>query len=225
MAFLLSLILSQVLAAPVTSLYLGKATRNNEVVYTEKHEVTEEGDQVLTALTTYQRPDGEVIATLRSDFTKSVTNAEHEMHDRRTDRRYGVRWEGDTPVMWDRPKDGKERVERMGKGYAKGKLLIGGQGLHYHMRSRLAEFSKNEVAVALLIPGKLDWYSFLVIPHEVTPQRLHFKMKAQSAFLRLFAPSLDIWYSPDGRLQRYKGLSNLPDDKGDNQIVEIEYSY
>ncbi len=104
-------------------------------------------------------------------------------------------------------------------------LVIGGQGLHYYMRTRLAEFAKKDTAIAILIPGKLDWYSFLVTPAGEDKGLKKFVIKAQSAFLRLFAPKLEVWYAEDGKLMRYRGLSNLPDAKGGNQQVEIKYEY
>ena len=222
-ALFLSLHLS---AAEKTSLYTGVATKDGKTVYIEKHEVVEnEKGDVLRAKTTYSTLEDKVIATLTSDFSQSITNAEHEMHDLRTERRYGVRWENGQAYMWDKKTDKKEEREDIGKDFADGKLVIGGQGLHYHMRSRLNEFAKKEVAIAILIPGKLDWYSFLVVPAGEEKGRLKFVMKTQSALLRLFAPKLEVWYSPEGKLMRYRGLSNLPDDKGNNQNVEITYTY
>lgn len=222
-ALLLSL---NLFAAEKTSLYTGVATKEGKTIYIEKHEVVEnEKGDVLRAKTTYSTPEDKVIATLTSDFAQSITNAEHEMHDLRTERRYGVHWKNGQAYMWDKKTDKKEEREEIGKDFADGKLIIGGQGLHYYMRSRLKEFVKKEVAIAILIPGKLDWYSFLVVPAGEEKGLLKFVMKTQSAILRLFAPKLEVWYSPEGKLMRYRGLSNLSDDKGNNQNVEITYTY
>lgn len=213
-------------AAETTSIYTGVATKNGKTVYIEKHEVVEnDKGAVLKAKTTYSDPENKVIATLTSDFNLSITNAEHEMHDLRSERRYGVRWENGQAYMWDKKADKKEEREKIDKDFADGKLIIGGQGLHYYMRSRLNEFTKKEIAIAILIPGKLDWYSFLVTPAGEEKGLLKFVMKTQSALLRLFAPKLEVWYSPEGKLMRYRGLSNLSDDKGNNQNVEITYTY
>lgn len=213
-------------AADVTSIYTGIATRDGKTIYIEKHEVVEnDKGEVLRATTSYQRPDGQVMATLTSDFTASVTNAAHEMHDRRDDHRYGVRWKNGHSYMYDMPKGKKEKREKIDDNFADGKLVIGGQGLHYHMRSRLEEFRKKRIPIAILIPGKLDWYSFLVEFDKEENGLLKYTMKAQSALLRLFAPKLEVWYSKEGKLQKYHGLSNLKDDKGGNQSVTITYSY
>jgi hypothetical protein len=64
-----------------------------------------------------------------------------------------------------------------------------------------------------------------VVPAGEEKGLLKFVMKTQSAILRLFAPKLEVWYSPEGKLMRYRGLSNLSDDKGNNQNVEITYTY
>lgn len=209
-----------------TTIHYGDATKNGQIVYIEKHEIEEDDTgKVLRAKTSYLRPDQSIIATLESDFSLSLTNAQHEMLDMRDGNRYGVRWENGTAIMWDKKKDGKERTEKITTNFADGKLVIGGQGLHYYMRDKLSELKNKKLAIAILIPGKLDWYSFLVEYQGEDAGLMKFVIKAQSAFLRLFAPRLEVWYSADGKLQRYKGLSNLSDDKGGNQSVEIKYRF
>lgn len=209
-----------------TTVHYGDATKKGEVIYVEKHEI-EEDDQgkILKAKTSYLRPDESIIATLESDFSLSLTNAEHVMVDQRDGRRYGVRWVDGKPEMWDQKKDEKERSEKITDDFADGKLIIGGQGLHYYMRERLNELKEKDLAIAILIPGKLDWYSFFVQYQGEEEGLMKFVIKAQSAFLRLFAPKLEVWYAKDGKLMHYKGLSNLSDDKGGNQSVEIKYRY
>jgi len=212
-------------AADFTLMHKGVATNDGKVVYIEQHEALFRDGEAVTAKTTYVGADGKTEATLTSDFKNSITNADHEFHDLRDNRRYGVRWKDGKAVMWDQEVGKKERTEKIDKDFADGKLVIGGQGLHYHMRTRLAEFAKKDTAIAILIPGKLDWYSFLVTPAGEDKGLKKFVIKAQSAFLRLFAPKLEVWYAEDGKLMRYRGLSNLPDAKGGNQQVEIKYEY
>ncbi len=209
-----------------TTIHYGDATKNGTLIYIEKHEIEEDDKgKVLKAKTSYLRPDETVMATLESDFTQSLTNAQHEMQDFRYGHRYGVRWSDGVAVMWDQKKDSKERNKKIDANFADGKLIIGGQGLHYYMRDKLIELKDKKLAIAILIPGKLDWYSFLVEYQGEEAGLMKFVIKAQSAFLRLFAPKLEVWYSADGKLQRYKGLSNLSDDKGGNQSVEIKYRF
>lgn len=225
---MLSLLLVSILSLveAKTSVHYGDATKNGQLVYIEKHEIEEDDSgKVLKAKTTYLRADETVIATLESDFAQSLTNAQHVMTDLRDGHRYGVRWENGSALMWDQKKGEKERSEAITADFADGKLVIGGQGLHYYMRDKLEELKSKKLAIAILIPGKLDWYSFLVEYQGEEAGLLKFVIKAQSAFLRLFAPKLEVWYSPDGKLQRYKGLSNLSDDKGGNQSVEIKYRF
>jgi hypothetical protein len=207
------------------SLYIGQATRDGQLVYTERHEVEENAQgEVVKALTTYVDPNGKTLATLSSDFSQSVSNATHETHDLQHNRRYGVKWSEGKSYMWNL-EDGKEETKEITRNYAKGKLIVGGQGLHYYMRKRLDEFKKKEVPIAILIPGQLDYYSFLVSYAGEENGLSKYVMKAQSRLLRLFAPKLEVWYSPDGKLQRYRGLSNIPDAKGGKQSVEITYQY
>ncbi len=217
--------ITTLLAANVTESYKGTATIKGKTIYEEFHEVVFNNNQPVSAKTTYKKEDGTIIATLTSDFSKSITNAENEFIDLRSGRKYGVRWEGQLPMMWDQEKGEKIRTELIDKDYAKGKLIVGGQGLHYHMRDHLDEFEKKEIPIAILIPGKLDYYSFLVNFSGRENGLRKYNIKAQSAILRLFAPLLEVWYSDEGKLLKYKGLSNIPDDKGGNQNVEITYQY
>ncbi|MBY0518106.1 MAG: hypothetical protein K2P81_14450 [Bacteriovoracaceae bacterium] len=217
--------ISTLYAAAVTENYQGVATLDGKVVYTEFHEVVFDNNKPLSAKTLYKKTDGTLIASLTSDFTKSITNAENEFIDMRSGRKYGVKWDNQVPMMWDQEKGEKIRTEILDKDYAQGKLIMGGQGLHYYMRDHLDEFEKKEIPIAILIPGKLDYYSFLVNFSGRENGLRKYNIKAQSALLRLFAPLLEVWYSDDGKLVKYRGLSNIPDDKGGNQTVEINYQY
>lgn len=203
----------------------GTATKDGKPIYTEKHTVTwdDAANEPVEALTEYSDMDGKLIATMKSNFSKSVTNPEHEMHDLRDDRRYGVRYEGEQAIMWDQKKGEKERKEKLKKGFAGDRLVIGGQGLHYYMRKRMDEMKQGKLAIALLIPGRMDWFGFLVEYVGEKEGRREFYAKAQSFFLRLFAPSLSVWYSPAGDLLEFQGPSNLTDQKGDVQNVRITY--
>ncbi len=220
--FALALLLS---LSSWASSHQGVASWEGRVVYIEKHTVTQKDGVIQKAETDYVTKDGKLIATLKSDFSKSVALADHEFYDARFERRYGVRWDNGKPWMWDQKKGEAEEKEEVTKDLAPGKLIIGGQGLHYYMSPRLEEFKKKETPIAILIPGKLDWYSFLVTYEGVDQGWDKFVIKTQSAILRLFAPKLEVWYSADGKLRKYRGLSNLPDADGGNQQVEIIYQY
>lgn len=209
----------------LASTHQGVATWEGRVIYTEKHSITQTSGTIQKAETEYVTKDGKLIATLKSDFSKSVALADHEFYDARFERRYGVRWVQDQAWMWDQKKGEAEEKKLVTKDLAPGKLIIGGQGLHYYMSPRLEEFKRKETAIAILIPGKLDWYSFLVTYEGVDQGWDKFVIKTQSAILRLFAPKLEVWYSGDGKLRKYRGLSNLPDAEGGNQQVEIIYQY
>lgn len=222
-----ALLLLPQLALAVVRVHQGTATKEGKVVYTETHTVTwdDKTGEVLEALTEYVNPEGKPLATLKSDFRPSITNPAHEMVDHRDGRRYGVRYEGTQPIMWDQKKGEKERTEKVDVKDLDGRLPIGSQGLHYYMRTRLKEYQDKKLNIALLIPGKLDWFGFLVEYKGEKKGRWEYYAKAQSFFLRMFAPSLTVWYTPDGQLMEFEGPSNVNDDKGDIQNVKIVYQY
>lgn len=224
---ILLLLFLPTLSFAAVKVHTGTATKDGKPIYTEKHTVTwdDASGEVLEATTEYLNNDGKLIATLKSDFRPSLTNPAHEMHDLRDDRRYGVRYEGDQAIMWDWMKGEKIRSEKLKKGFAGDRIVIGSQGLHYYMRTRLKDYQKKKLAIALLIPGKMDWFGFLVEYKGEKDGRWEYYAKAQSFFLRLFAPSLSVWYTPGGELLEFEGPSNINDDKGDIQSVRIRYDY
>lgn len=227
MKFLFTFLFLPALSLASIKVHTGTATKDGKTIYTEKHTVTwdDKTDEVLEASTEYISTDGKLIATLKSDFRPSLTNPAHEMHDLRDDRRYGVRYEGDQAIMWDQKKDEKERSEKLKNGFADDRVVIGSQGLHYFMRTRLEEYKKKKLSIALLIPGKMDWFGFLVEHKGEKDGRWEYYAKAQSFFIRLFAPSLTVWYTPEGQLMEFQGPSNVNDEKGDIQNVRITYEY
>ena len=107
--------------------------------------------------------------------------------------------------------------------------LVTGQGLDRLVRSRLADLERGtELAVAFAIPSRQATYDFRVraLPAPPASPTVTVRVEIDSWVLRIFASSLDSEYDrATGRLVRYRGLSNLTDERGDNPEVTITYSY
>jgi hypothetical protein len=212
--------------------FTGEARKDGRILYIEQHTVSFDKEQrIRSAETQYVSESGVALARIRSDFGPSETAPDYEFEDFVSGHTHGVRREGKSLILFDRPKGQPEKIRTMSAEETKDLLVVGCQGLNYYLLPRLAEFSsKRELRVRLLAPGKLDFYDFTLKSLGALPEAtstLSFKLEASSWFLRLFAPSLDLRYE-DGarpRLVYYRGLSNLPDAQGNPQSVEIRYTY
>ncbi|MBX3734198.1 MAG: hypothetical protein KF791_16605 [Verrucomicrobiae bacterium] len=199
------------------------------VAYLEKHRVTLEDDgRFVRAETRYESPEGRLLAELRSDFSDSLTVPSHVFVDHRTGHSYGLRREDGRIVLFDQKQGKPERVRVLTAEDAGDRLLVGCQGLNYYLVGRLDELKpSSRVPVRFLIPGKLDYYDFGLTARDASPDgTVAFDVTIQNWFLRLFAPKLEVKYDKASqRLVGYRGISNLLNDRGENQAVTITYTY
>lgn len=62
--------------------YVGEARdKRGALVYAEKHVVSSEAGRTIGSVTEYRAPDGELIATMRSDYSRSVAVPPHRHGD------------------------------------------------------------------------------------------------------------------------------------------------
>lgn len=210
-------------------LVTGTASSKGKVVYIEKHRVEYADDgKLLSAETSYESPDGKPLAILKSDFTSSLTVPDHNVQDFRSGHVEGLRRENGNIVLYDKEKDKSEKSRQLTASDAGNRILVGCQGLNYYLLGNLNNGKPiQSLPLRFLIPGKLDYYDFDM--KEITqPDKsvAEFEISVKSWFLKLFAPKLHAKYDrKTKRLIWYQGLSNIKNDKGDLQSVEIEYKY
>lgn len=219
-------ILFPLLAYAETQVYEGEARLEGKVVYREKHTVEWTGSKVLKAITEYTSPDGKILARLSNDFSKSLNAPEHLMEDFLHKASHGVRYQGNNAQMFSK-EEGKEETSVVDKDDAKGKLVVGGQGLHYYTVAKLEEIvGQKKLDLLFLIPGRLDAYNFYMKVKKSSPETVEFEIEIDNWLLRMFAPKLELVYDRKrGRLLNYKGLSNIRDEKKKMMNVEITYKY
>ena len=64
------------------NVYVGEARdEKGALVYTEKHVVSSEAGITTGSVTEYRAPDGELIATMRSDYSRSVAMPTYVFED------------------------------------------------------------------------------------------------------------------------------------------------
>jgi len=199
------------------------------VVYLEKHRVTLEDDgRPIRAETRYESPDGRLLAELRSDFRESLTVPSHTTTDHRSGNVHGLRRESGQVVLFDQVQGKPERTRVLTAKDAGDRLLVGCQGLNYYLSGHLDRLTpESRLPLRFLIPGKLDYYDFGLTARGTSPEGIaEFEVTIQNWFLRLFAPKLEVKYdTARQRLVWYRGISNILDDRGENQAVEITYTY
>lgn len=210
-----------------TKEYIGKAIRDGQLFYTEYHraEYSDKG-KVLKAVTEYKGTNGQLIARLSSDFTKSTTVPDHKLENFSTGNIQGIRRVGSDIVMFDQDKGKPEKTEIIKEDPSSDRMLVASQGLNYFILDNLEHLEKlKRVPLTFAIPGRLDTFSFELNLIEQTPDGIaHFELAIKSLILKLFAPRLFFQYDIKAkRITWYKGLSNVNEHKGDVDHVTIEY--
>ena len=210
------------MAKPTQFKYSGEATDSKDnIVYRESHVAIFDGDKILKSATEYLDTDGKKIATLDSDYSLNENLPVYEFADLRNNTREGVRL-----------KDEKYEIYLMEKGVEKTIPLkdkdntFAGQGWHYYFIKNLSVFEKQNVILKLILPGKLDVFTFAAKKTAAAGERLTVLMELNNWFLRMIAPSLKLTYDkPTKRLMVFEGVSNILDKNGKTQDVKITYKY
>ncbi len=210
--------------------YTGTATnKSGQVVYKENHTVTfDDQKNVQKASTRYISEGGKLLGTLETDFSKSLSAPTHIFTDARNGLTHGIRYKDKQIIMFLKKKDEPEKTKTVSPSIAgKNEIIIGGQGFHYYLVKNFDQVvSKKTQKIKMLIPGKLDYYTFILEYKSQDNDQTNFKVKIKSVFLRMFAPSLKLRYDQKTKhLVRYAGLSNIQEDNGGIQNVVIKYTY
>lgn len=196
-------------------------TLDGKLFYREAHEVEYRGAMPLRATTRYESPDGAIIGTLRTDFEDDAFAPAYVMRgpDGRVIERVA-------------PEAGK-RVRMAYKQRADTatwpqQRLVVGQGFNAYIQYHRAVLARNvDLKVAFPIPSRGRTFAFRVRrTGSDDPDRLKVKVDIDNWLFALVAPSLEAHYAQsDGRLLYYRGVSNIENERGDNPVVEIDYTY
>lgn len=194
------------------------------VLYREEHEVVFAGDRPLSAVTLYLDPSGRRIADLRTDFAADPFAPDYVFEDLRSGGAESVARSPEGLVV-----RAGERSRTLPFAPEEGRRVAAGQGLDRLVRARLDDLAGGRsLALSYVIPSRLDAYRLRV--HSVDASgpgaRVRVRVEFSSWILRLLAPALEVDYDrTTRRLLRYRGPSNLADDRGENPEVEITYAY
>ncbi len=207
--------------------FTSEARFGGKITYLESHESEYRDGRVTRARTDYLAPDGKPVAYIESYFAESLAAPRHVFEDYRSGVRHGVRYEGGDAILFSRDPGQPEKTRNIGTGPAGSTLMVGCQGLFYYLQENYPLVrEKRKIPLQLLITGTLDIYDFELELKSEKDGIAEITIHITNRFLRLFAPRLDVRYDTVAkRMLYYKGLSNILDDKGKIQTVEITYTY
>ncbi len=200
--------------------------RDGAVLYREEHEVRRSADVPLSAVTVYTDPSGRRIAILRTDFAVDPFAPSYVFEDLRSGAAEAVARSPEGLVV----RAGK-RSRTLALAPEEARRVASGQGLDRLVRARLDDLARGDsLEVSYVIPSRLGAYGLRARAvgarggDDQVPIRV--RVEFSSWILRLLVPALEVEYDgPTGRLLRYRGPSNLADERGENPEVEITYSY
>lgn len=202
----------------------GKAFRDNKLIYTEKHFPTSLPDGSYSKLKTeYIDERGKLFSEISSDFSTDTFVPNVFFKDNRFNLIENI----------SKDKGGnKLKIERDDKKNRKVSYLetkptsILGQGFHNYIIKNFDNILKDEVDVHFIISSKSDQYHFKMYLAKKSEKEVIIRGKIDNFFLRAFVKEIELTYAvPSKRLLKFKGLSNLDDDQGNSQNVEILYEY
>ena len=197
-------------------------SRQGELVYRERHSVTSEGGQVMTSLTEYFSPAGQLLATMESDYSRNLSMPTYVFDDLRRGYREGLRDEDGEYIIFKKAKDGEEETEAI----TNTQDVFSCQGWHYYLVNNLAVLERDNVELNLILPSELKAFPFEIQRVRSEGDRVEAVLKLNHWLFRYFAPTLQLVYDSKSRkLVEYRGISNILDSKGDRQDVRIVYRY
>ena len=210
-------------AGAAEDVYLGEARdKNGALLYTEKHTVSSSNKTTTGSLTEYRAPDGALIATMRSDYSRSVAMPTYVFEDLRRDYREGLRWKVGEYVIFTQQGAGEEKTA----GINGDSGVFSCQGWHYYLVNNLDLLEKDNIILRLVLPSEMRALPFVVKKLASDESRVSAELRLKHWLFRYFAPKLRLVYDKkDRRLLEYHGISNILDKDGERQDVNIFYSY
>ncbi len=188
--------------------------QKTRLLYTESHWSRFENNLLSERTVLYRCPDGTPFARKVISYAPSRLAPAFDFKDARLDYREGLRWKNGRASVWF---DGSE-------GYREQQLqnapnLVADAGFDGFIRSRWPQLlGDRREQLQFAVPSRLDSYGFhlqRVGPAVYREQAAQTFRLGLDGLLGLVAPDIEVTYgSTSKRLLRFKGLSNIRDDKG-----------
>ena len=198
-----------------------------EIAYIEEHRMVYENGRPQRNETRFRDADGQEIAVLTSNFTANPYVPNYAFEDRRFGRQDGTFVDGSWVKIYGRTDQSAPVQQDMVRLRDD---MVTGQGLHMYLRDHLDALAEGDAIqqVRFLVPLEGRDFTFRIRRLDAPAESgtVAFAIEADSWFLRLFAPTLEVRYDRDSRrLLSYRGASNLLGADRDVQNVTITYRY
>lgn len=200
--------------------------KSNAYLYTEVHEQKAVGERWTGGVITYYWPDGSRMGRKTLDFGKDEFVPLFKL-DQDYGYSEGISAAGESLELF-RQKSRTDKVERESVGRKDN--MAADSGFHSFLRAHFPQLMQGEIVpLVLAVPGDLDTYKFrgrkvADVQFEGKPA-VQIRVEADSALVRMVAPSLELVYEPrERKLLEYRGPSNIHNPKtGDIYNVRIAY--
>lgn len=208
-----------------TQVFEAVVTHQGKPAYFEKHSLTLDGSTLIQSNTIFYGQKGEMLGSLRSDFTHSLAAPDYVLKDLRHGSAQGSRWNNGILEVMSRDKNQK-RVIKNNLPPNK-ELMMGGEGLIYYLAAHLEEvIALGGINFQYIIPTQAQTYDFFVRPIIKNQDQVEFEVVMKSWFKRLFSPRIKLVFDlKNKRLKSYSGLSHLRSLRGEMMNVEVQYVY
>lgn len=203
--------------------YIGEAKdEKGALVYTEKHQMTSVDGKMIGSVTEYRASDGELIATMKSDYSRSLAMPTYVFEDLKRNYREGLRWQDGVYVIFHQDGRAPERTSLL----ASGSGVFSCQGWHYRLINNLGLLERDNITLNLVLPSELRPFPFVVKKLASDGSRVSAELSLNHWLFRYIAPKLRLEYDKQKRrLVEFHGVSNILNEAGDRQVVTIRYNY
>jgi len=195
-----------------------------QLMYTESHWTAYENGVLKDRTVLYRCADGTPFARKEINYAKSTLAPAFSFRDVRFNYQEGLRWQNTKPELWV-TRNGQSRQKSLDDSSD----LVADAGFDVFVKKRWPELTAaRRQTLQFAVPARLTSYSFNLqrvnnLPFHKEPAQ-NFKLGLNS-WLGVVAPNIELTYSANSqRLLRFKGLSNILNDRGDkpvNAIIEF----
>ena len=198
--------------------------KSGDLVYIEKHNIKKD-EQGLnkSILVEYKKSNGEIFATMTSDFSQHKNLPETDFEDFRFKTKYLFRVKN-SQVEFEEFKNGQSLSK---KTFPLEESMVVSQGFDNFILTNFSKMESSPVEFKFGVLDSKDFYKLTGYRQPVSStDEIHYGIKATNWFLGIFAGELKVVYdSKDRKLKKFSGRSNILNDRGQSQDVDINYTW
>lgn len=202
----------------------GKAYVNKTLIYTEKHYPKTALNGLYDSLQTdYLDQENKKFASIQSNFNKDRFVPDSYFEDYRFGTKEEISYNPSTSVVTVK---NESKTSKDTGSFKIVKNSVAGQGFHNFIIKHFSELLQNKKKISIIVPHKKDFYHFVIEKEQQESDVVYFKISPENFILKQLVTPIKLEYSISKKqLLRFYGLSNLEDNRGKSQIVDIRYEY